>query len=100
VCQTGQWTNVGTGWTVQSSTGAGYSTSFHIASSPSDPNNLNPAAFQELFEIILEGYSQVKANGVNEDDSEDAMNSIFVGALWACFPTIKGYSDNFMYATP
>jgi hypothetical protein len=97
ICQTGQWKNVGTGWTVQSSSGAGYATSFHIPSSPGDPNNITPQSLQELFEQILEYYGQVAAAGIKEDQDCDATQSTFVAALWANFPTLKGTTNNWMY---
>lgn len=99
-CQSGQWQNVGTGWTVQSSSGAGYATSFHIPTSTDDPIALTPSALQELFEHILEIYGLVLRNGLKEEDSGDATASAFVAAMWAYFPTIKGTTNNFMYLTP
>ena len=99
-CQSGHWENVGTGWTVQSSSGAGYATSFHIPSGPGDPSNITPQSFQELFELILEGYALVIKNGTAEDDAADATQSAFVAALWALFPTIKGTTNNFMFQNP
>jgi len=99
-CQSGQWENVGTGWTVQSSSGAGYATSFHIPASSDDPVGLTPAALQELFEILLEAYAAVVATGAREEEDGDAINSAFVAAMWARFPTIKGFTNNFMFLTP
>lgn len=100
-CQSGQWTYVGTGWTVQSSSGAGYSTSFHIPQDPNDPVAMTPAALQELFENLLEVYALVVSEGTNEDVGDiDAMNSVFVAQMWAHFPTIKGTTNNWMYMTP
>lgn len=96
----GQWSNVGTGWTVQSSSGAGYSTTFHLPSNPNDPNQNSPAAMQELCQQIQEYYALVVQNGTNEDDSAPAHSSVFVAALCAYFPTVKGYVDNFMYQNP
>jgi hypothetical protein len=98
----GYWEQVGTGWQVQSSSGAGYQTSFHIASSPYDPNQVTPKDFQELFELILEKYQIVyQVFGVKEDEGTDFMNSVFCKEL--ChhhFPIIKGYTNNFTYALP
>ena len=99
-CQSGQWENVGTGWTVQSSSGAGYATSFHIPATPDDPVGLTPAALQELFEMLLEAYAAVKAAGIKEEDDGDATASAFVAAMWGRFPTIKGFTNNWMYLTP
>lgn len=99
-CQSGQWKNVGTGWTVQSSSGAGYATSFHIPMTTDDPVALTPAALQELFEHILEIYGLVKRNGVAEENGGDATASAFVAAMQAYFPTIKGTTNNWMYLTP
>ncbi|HXS68305.1 MAG TPA: hypothetical protein VN761_05645 [Candidatus Polarisedimenticolia bacterium] len=98
--QSGQWENVGTGWTVQSSSGAGYATSFHIPMSADDPIGLTPSALQELFEILLEAYAAVKAAGTVEEEDGDAIASAFVAAMWARFPTIKGFTNNYMYLTP
>ena len=99
-CQAGQWQQTSTGWTVQSSSGAGYSTSFHIPSSPQDPNQLTPSALQELFELLLEMYAIVVGNGVAEEESGDATQSKFVAAIGALLPTIKGYTNNFMFLNP
>lgn len=99
-CQSGHWEKVGTGWTVQSSSGAGYSTSFHIPSSPDDPVAITPQSLQEMFEQILEIYALVKANGVAEEQDGDATASQFVAAMWQYFPTLKGTTNNFMYLTP
>jgi hypothetical protein len=99
---TGYWEQVGTGWQVQSSAGAGYQTSFHIAVSPSDPNQMTPALFQEMFELILEKYQiTFQVFGVKEDEGTDFMNSVFCREL-CChhFPTIKGFTPNFTYALP
>jgi hypothetical protein len=97
----GYWEQVQTGWQVQSSAGAGYQTSFHIASSPSDPNQMTPALFQELFEIILEKYKVVLMDWKTpEDEGTDFINSVFCHKLCHLFPTIKGYTPNFTYALP
>ena len=98
--QAGYWQPTATGYTVQSSSGAGYSTSFHIAASPQDAQGATPKDFQELCEQILENYAQVIAAGTPEDESGDAINSKFFAALCAYFPTIKGYQNNFSYARP
>ena len=95
--QAGHWEKVSTGFTVQSSSGAGYSTSFHIAASAEDVNNLTPQAMQEMCEQILENYKIVIDNGTPEDESGDAVNSPFFAALCALFPTIKGRTNNWMY---
>jgi hypothetical protein len=88
--QSGHWEKVATGFTVVNSSGAGYSTSFHIAASPDDVNNLTPQAMQELCEHILENYAQVATAGTAEEGTDiDAMDSKFVQALWNYFPTIK-----------
>jgi hypothetical protein len=97
--QSGQWKNVGSGWTVQSSSGAGYSTSFHIPTTADDAS-LTPQALQELFEEILENYTAVIAAGIPEDQGGDASAAAFCAALWAKFPTIKGATNNWMYLTP
>ena len=103
--QSGYWEQVATGWTVSSSSGAGYSTSFHIAAGPNDTAGMTPTDWQELFERILEYYALVIAAGIAEDgvaagENIDAMDSQFVAALWRYFPTVKGYADNFMYQNP
>ena len=98
--QSGYWQQTATGYTVQSSSGAGYSTSFHIAANPSDVSGATPKDFQELCEQILENYSLVIAAGTPEDETGDATNSKFFAALCAYFPTIKGYQNNFNYARP
>lgn len=95
--QSGHWEKVSTGFTVTSSSGAGYSTSFHIAGTPDDVNQLTPQAMQELCEQILENYAKVIAAGTPEDNDGDAVNSKFCAALWAYFPTIKGRTNNWMY---
>lgn len=100
VCQSGQWEKTSSGFTVQSSSGAGYSTSFHIPSSSDDPTGLTPQALQELFEHILENYAKVVAAGVVEEENGDATKSAFVAALWRYFPTIKGRTNNWMYLAP
>jgi len=99
--QSGHWEKVSTGYTVQSSSGAGYSTSFHIAATSDDANGKTPEDFQTLFEHILENYSAVVAKGGAEEAGDiDAMDSAFVRALWAYFPTIKGHTNNWMYLAP
>lgn len=98
-CQSGQWEKVSTGFTVQSSSGAGYATSFHIPSTQDDPTGLTPQALQELFEHILENYALVIAAGTPEDENGDAVNSVFFAALCAKFPTIKGRQNNWAYLT-
>ena len=95
--QSGHWEKVSTGFTVQASSGAGYSTSFHIAATADDVNNLTPAAMQELCEHILENYQKVIDGGTPEDNGGDATASKFCAALWALFPTIKGAHNNWMY---
>jgi hypothetical protein len=99
-CQSGQWKNVGTGWTVQSSSGAGYATSFHIPMTTDDPVALTPSALQELFEHILEIYGLVRKNGFVEEADGDASASVFIAAMWSYFPTIKGRTNNWMYLSP
>lgn len=96
-CQSGYWQQVATGYTVQSSSGAGYSTSFHIAGTPDDVSGATPKDFQELCELILERYSQVIAGGTSEDEAGDAVNSKFFAALCCFFPTIKGQRTNWSY---
>jgi hypothetical protein len=100
VCQSGQWEKTGTGWTVQSSSGAGYSTTFHIPTSDSDPSNITPQSLQELFEQILEYYQKLIDIGVAEDAGGDATQSNFVKQLWRYFPTVKGWTNNFTYLAP
>ncbi len=96
--QSGHWEKVSTGFTVTNSSGAGYSTSFHIAASSDDVNNLTPQAMQELCENILENYAQVVAGGTQEEAGDiDAMDSVFVQKLWEFFPTIKGARNNWSY---
>jgi hypothetical protein len=68
---TGYWEKVETGWQVQTSSGTGYSTSFHIASSPNDPNQITPAALQELFELILEKYKVVLKDWNTPEDQNE-----------------------------
>lgn len=111
--QSGQWQYVGTGWQVQSSSGAGYTTTFHVPSDPNDPTAMTPAILQELFEQLLEVYSlvstqgaasttgapNVAGEGIAEDQADDAMSSVFVAAMWSYFPTIKGTTNNWMYLT-
>jgi hypothetical protein len=96
--QSGYWTQNSAGWTVQSSSGAGYSTTFHISG---DTEGATPRDFQELFERLLELYAIVAAGGTAEEDGNiDAMDSAFVAAMWALCPTIKGFTNNFMFLTP
>lgn len=97
--QTGHWEKVATGYTVQSSSGAGYSTSFHIAASAEDANGKTPEDFQTLFEHILENYKLVKDGGTLEEEGDiDADDSQFVAKLRAYFPTIKGAQNNWAFA--
>jgi hypothetical protein len=96
--QQGQWTFNASGYTVQSSSGAGYSTSFHIPMG--GDTAVSPQAMQETIENILENYSQVIASGIAEDLPADASVSKFVAALVTYFPTIKGYTGMFTYAEP
>ena len=95
--QSGYWQQTASGYTVQSSSGAGYSTSFHIAASAQDVSGATPKDFQELCEQILENYSAVLAAGTPEDEAGDATQSKFFAALCAYFPTIKGARTNWSY---
>lgn len=99
---TGYWEKNETGWQVQASTGAGYSTSFHIATSGMDPNQLTPTVLQEIFELILDKYKIVFVDfNIPEDLNADFMSSNFCHKLCHYhFPTIKGFTPNFTYALP
>ena len=97
ICRSGKWQQTSTGFLVQSSSGAGYSTSFHIPMSPSDPNGMTPATLQELFQHVIENYRLVKASGLDEGT---AGNQPFLDALLDYFPTIKGKTNNWMFLNP
>ena len=92
-CRSGKWKQTSTGFLVQSSSGAGYSTSFHIPMSVNDPSGLTPVALQEIFQNIIENYRLVVAGGLDEGT---AGNQPFLDALLAYFPTIKGRTNNWM----
>lgn len=100
-CRAGNWTKVATGWLVQSSSGAGYHTAFHIPSSPNDPNNVTPSALQEMFQLIIEKYRVVKNDwGINEDNDGTFDDSAFGKAISRLFPTIKGSQQDYSYFVP
>lgn len=82
---------------VESSSGAGYTTSFHIPNNPSDPSTVTPVSLQEMFQNIIEAYRIVVASGLAEGDAGDQN---FLNSLLSLFPTIKGTTNNWMYLTP
>lgn len=95
--RSGHWQKTSSGWLVQSSSGAGYSTNFHIPSTTDDPSGITPPALQELFQHIIENYRLVVANGLTEGEASQG-NPAFLTALLALFPTIKGVQNNWAYA--
>lgn len=97
--RSGYWRKTSSGWQVTASSGAGYSTSFHIPDNPSDPQQMTPASLQDLFQNIIENYRIVVADGLSEG-GDAAGNPQFLAAILALFPTIKGTTNNFMYLNP
>ena len=98
-CRAGKWSKTSDGWLVQSSSGAGYSTSFHIPMSASDAT-VTPQILQEVIQNIIENYRVVLASGIKEDEGGAFDNSAFGAALVSLFPTLGPGTNNWMYLAP
>lgn len=65
--------------------------------STSDPANMTDANLQDTFFEIIEQYQFVQSTGLSENDDDGG--AAFLAALLAQFPTVTGYTPNFMFVT-
>lgn len=91
----GKWQQNAAGWMVESTSGAGYSTTFHIPASSED-SAPTPLAMQELLQELVEAYRLTKAAGKTESDPNDA----FMIYMQGFFPTIKAITNDWRFLRP
>jgi len=91
----GKWSRTQTGFQITATTGSGFSQSFHVPMSTADPSNMSDSQLQDTFYSIIEAYQLVQTQyGLDEGV---AGNPAFLNQLLAEFPTVKGYTPNFMF---